>query len=179
MTIYVALLRGINVGTTKRMAMPRLREVLEAAGFEDVATYVQSGNVVLRGSGGAAKVGRGVEQVIEGEWGFEVPVVVRTKAQLQAVVDHSPFADEATEPKFYSVTFFPKPPPTSLLDDIEDAQGPDLVELHGSELYLWSPQGISNSKLAALLGRRALKLSGTGRNWRTVEQLLSMCGEEG
>jgi uncharacterized protein (DUF1697 family) len=179
MSVYVALLRGINVGKTKRMAMPRLREVLEEAGFTDVATYVQSGNVVLRGSGGAEAVARKVERVIRDEWGLDVPVVVRTKAQMQAIVDHSPFAKQATDPKHYSVSFFEARPPASLLDDIERVQGKDLVELHGHELYQWSPDGLSTSKLAPLLGRRAAKHSGTNRNWRTVETLRAMCEDAG
>lgn len=175
MGTYIALLRGINVGSTKRMAMPRLRGVLESAGFTDVATYVQSGNVVLRGTGSADAVARRIEQAIQDEWGFDVHVVVRTRSQLLQVVNHSPFADVADDPARYSVTFFEQAPPASLLQDIGDElRGDDLAQLHGHELYTWMPAGMSKSKLMPLLARRTAKLQGTNRNWRTIETLLEL-----
>ncbi|MCW2927898.1 MAG: hypothetical protein JWM86_1866 [Thermoleophilia bacterium] len=178
MTTYIALLRGINVGATKRMKMPRLREVLTEAGFEDVATYVQSGNVVLRGAGGVEAVRQGIGQAIREEWGFDVPVVMRTRAQLQAVLERSPFALGATDPKAYSVTFFETAPPASLVEDIDDElRGDELVELHGRELYTWTPGGLGSSRLMPLLGRRAAKLDGTNRNWRTITALVELAAD--
>jgi uncharacterized protein (DUF1697 family) len=172
---YVALLRGINVGPHKRIPMQRLREVLADAGFEDIATYVQSGNVVLRGSGSDTEVARQIERAIHDEWGFDVATVTRSRRELAAVIKHSPFADVADDPARYTVTFFPAKPPRALVADLDDLLGDDLVELHGRDLYTWSPHGISNSTLMPVLGRRSAKLDGTARNWRTVERLLAMC----
>src|SRR5690348_234259 len=102
----VALLRGINLGPNRRVPMPALRELLGAAGFEGVRTYVQSGNVVLSGKGSPRSVARRIEELIAEEFGFEVPVVVRTRDELADVVARDPLGDVVANPKLYQVTFF-------------------------------------------------------------------------
>ena len=102
---HVVLLRGINIGPRNRIAMPALREALEEAGFTDVQTYLQSGNVVLESRAKPETVQRKVEKLIEERFGLEIAVVVRTRAQLAAVVKRNPHAKVATEPKRYQVTF--------------------------------------------------------------------------
>jgi uncharacterized protein (DUF1697 family) len=175
MAAFIALLRGINVGKTKRMAMPRLREVLEDAGFDDVKTYVQSGNVVVHSTDSAAKVRTRIEQVIKDEWGFDVPVIVRTRAQLVKVHAANPLAKVATEPKHYQVTFFEKAPPAAAFRDLDDsAWGEARFELAGSELYTWTPRGIHSDRMLRDLARAHKGIHGTARNWRTLEALLDL-----
>jgi uncharacterized protein (DUF1697 family) len=82
MTRYIALLRGINLGPSRRMAMPRLRELLTEAGYEDVATYVQSGNVVLSAADPPDLVRERIEQLVEDEFGFHSDVVIRTREEI-------------------------------------------------------------------------------------------------
>jgi len=89
---YVLLLRGINLGPKRRVAMADLRELLEGLGYDDVRTHLQSGNVVLRATGSAAALRKQVETALATHCGFDVDVVVRTKAQLDKVVAHDPFA---------------------------------------------------------------------------------------
>lgn len=104
MARHVALLRAINLGSRRKVPMARLRELLEAAGYEDVVTYVQSGNVVLTSRKGPESVERDLRKRLSEEFGFDIPVIVRSREQLQAVVDrHGPA--EGQEHKWYLVTF--------------------------------------------------------------------------
>jgi uncharacterized protein (DUF1697 family) len=96
---HVVLLRGINLGSRNRIAMPALRTALEDAGFDDVRTYLQSGNVVLSSSAKAADVARKVERVIAKDFGLEIAVVTRTRAQLAKVLEHNPLRRVAKNPK--------------------------------------------------------------------------------
>ena len=106
MARHVALLRAINLGSKRKVPMARLREVLAAAGYEDVVTYVQSGNVVLTSRKQPASVERDLRQRLSEEFGFDIPVIVRSREQLQAVVDrHGPAEGQLA--KWYLVTFRP------------------------------------------------------------------------
>ena len=149
MPTYVLLLRGINLGAKRRLAMADLRELLEGLGHDDVRTHLQSGNVVLRATGTAAAVKKKVEAALATHCGFDVDVVVRTKAQLDKVVAHDPFAGKATDRSRYLVVFLEKAPPASWRRDIDAGDhGPDEVAVHGKEIYLWLPKGVHDSKLA-------------------------------
>jgi uncharacterized protein (DUF1697 family) len=172
---YVALLRGINLGARNRVAMPALREALEEAGFDDVKTYVQSGNVVLGSRAKPETVRRKVEQVIADRFGLEIPVVVRTRAELAAVVKRNPLGKVATEPKRYQVSFLEKKLPAKTLKELEDVAAPsERVAAHGRELYAWHPAGVARSKLWAKLAGKGLGVTATARNWTTVEALLEL-----
>src|SRR5687768_9154919 len=107
---YVALLRGINVGKARQVGMPRLVEVLDARGHGNVRTHLRSGNVVLDSALGEAELAADLEAAIEEEFGFAVPVVVRTGAEVAAVVADNPLASVVTDPARYLVTFFPEEP---------------------------------------------------------------------
>jgi len=171
----IVLLRGINLGSTNRVAMPNLRSALEAAGFEDVATYVQSGNVVLSSSDSVAKVGRAVERLIEKEFGLEIPVVVRTRAQVAAVVKRNPLGKVAKNPKRYQVSFLEKKPTAALMRRLEAVAAPtERVVSAGREIYAWHPEGVARSKLWAALAGKDLGVTATARNWTTVTTLLEL-----
>src|SRR3954447_11527451 len=111
MARYVALLRRINLGATRRVSMPDLRALLTERGYQDVATLVQSGNVVLSTPVQAAELPPRLERELGDGVGLGIPVVVRARPQLAAVVEAAPFAGVATEPKRYYVTFFAAKPP--------------------------------------------------------------------
>ena len=178
MARYVALLRGINIGPRNRIAMPALREALEEAGFEDVATYVQSGNVVLTSRAKTDAVRRKVEQVIAESFDLEIPVVVRTKAELAAVVKRNPLGKVATEPKRYQVSFLDKKLPAKALKELEAVAAPgEQVVARGREVYAWHPAGVARSKLWAKLAGKGLGVTATARNWATVEALLDLAGK--
>jgi len=176
-TRYVALLRGINVGKARQIGMPRLTEVLTDRGHANVRTHLRSGNVVLDSPLAEGELVTDLEQAIEAEFGWAVPVVVRTGTELARVIAGNPFADVATDPARYLVTFLPEPPAAdkvAALPPVGDGGGQYLVQ--GRELYLWLPGGISNTPLGAWKWDRLLGVAGTGRNWNTVVKLGELSG---
>jgi uncharacterized protein (DUF1697 family) len=177
MARHIVLLRGINLASRNRIAMPRLREALEEAGFDDVQTYVQSGNVVLTSSGSAADVARKVERQISQSFGLDIDVVVRTRSQLARVVERNPLAKVAKNPKRYQVSFLSAKPSAAVLRKLEEtAAEKERVVLIGREIYAWHPEGIGRSRLWTLLAGRGLGVTATARNWTTVTKLLELAG---
>jgi uncharacterized protein (DUF1697 family) len=175
-TQYVALLRGINLGKVRQVDMPRLRAVLTARGHEDVRTHLRSGNVVLDSSLPEAALADDLSTAIGEEFGFDVPVVVRTGAQIAAVVAGDPFATVATDPARYLVTFLAEPPDPDKVDALPPPEGGGDYLVRGRELYLWLPDGIQKTPLASWKWDRLLGRPGTARNWNTVVRLAELAG---
>jgi uncharacterized protein (DUF1697 family) len=176
-TRHVSLLRGINVGGHNLVSMARLRALYEALGCEDVATYLQSGNVVFRRDRDPAGVGRGVERAIKRELGLDIRVLDRTHADLAAIVEADPFPK--ADPSRRVVMFLAGPPGTEIAREIEHVTlGPDEARLIGREVHLHCPDGIGNSKLPGLLSERRLGVTATARNWRTVSRLFELSGDQ-
>ena len=174
----ILLLRGINVGPNKRIAMPQLRDLLTDAGFDDVRTYVASGNVVLSSSVSASKLGARCEKLIAERFGFDVDVIVRTADELAAVVRLNPLADVADNPKRYQVSFCDGEPDAAAVDKVAAAATPgERVVAIGRELYAWHPNGVGRSKMWTKLVGSGLGVRATARNWTTVTTLLEMAGE--
>jgi uncharacterized protein (DUF1697 family) len=171
----IALLRGINLGPHRRIAMPVLRETIASAGFDDVRTYVQSGNVVLASDAPPDQVERELERLIAERFGFEVGVVVRTGEELEQVIKRNPLGDVAVNPKRYQVSF--------LSSELDRERARTLADLAtdserfvaiGRELYAWHPDGVARSKLSAKLASPSLGVKATARNWATVTALREM-----
>jgi uncharacterized protein (DUF1697 family) len=166
----IVLLRGVNLAGRNRVSMPKLREALEEAGFDDVATYVQSGNVVLSSSASAKKVKADVERLLGERFGLDVAVVVRTRAELARVVERDPLGKVAKNPKLLE-----QAPPAEVVRKLEaTAVGKERVEQIGRELYAWHPDGVGRSKLATRMSGKGLSVKGTARNWTTVAKLLEL-----
>jgi uncharacterized protein (DUF1697 family) len=175
-TSRILLLRGINLGPHRRVSMPDLRALLSEAGFADVRTYVQSGNVVLSSRAAPAKVGGQAERLIAERFGFEVDVIVRTGDELASVVDRNPLAEAAEDPKRYQVSFLDGEPDPEVVERISGlaVDGERLVTI-GRELYTWHPKGVARSKLwAKLAAAGGLGVRATARNWTTVCTLHEM-----
>ena len=176
----VALLRGINLGATRRVPMPALRDTLSGAGFAGVRTYVQSGNVVLDSDEAPNAVAREIERLLAERFGFEVPVVARSRDELAAVAELNPLGDVAVDPKRYQVTFLATELSAETVARLEALEAePERLVVAGRELYSWHPAGIARSKL---WGRTASATGlggviGTARNWSTVTTLLAMADE--
>ena len=172
----ILLLRGVNLGSHKRVAMPALRDLLTGAGFRDVRTYVASGNVVLSSGVAPAALAAEAEQLIAERFGFEIDVIARTRDELAEVVARNPLAEVAVDPKRYQVTFLQESVDREVLGrlDLLSFEPERLVSV-GRELYTWHPEGIGRSKLwAKLASRGGLGARGTARNWNTVATLLAM-----
>jgi uncharacterized protein (DUF1697 family) len=174
----IVLLRGVNVGGRNKLAMPALRDALQAAGMENVLTYVQSGNVVLDSAAKPDALARACEKLIAEQFGLDVGVVVRTRAELAKVVQRNPLGDAADRDKLYQVTFCSaKPDKAALAKVAERAVEGERLLAHGREIYAWFPHGVGRSKLAAQLGKQDLGVLVTARNWTTVNKLLALAGE--
>jgi len=155
--------------------MPDLRGLLADAGFEDVRTYVQSGNVVVRSAAPASQVAAEAERLIVGRFGFQVDVIARTGEELAEVVARNPLADVAVDPKRYQVSFLEAEPDPAALERIVALRAePERLVAIGCELYAWHPNGIGRSKLWAKLAGTGLGVRATARNWTTVITLLEM-----
>jgi uncharacterized protein (DUF1697 family) len=178
MAARVVLLRGINVGPNKRVAMPALREALSDAGFEAVQTYVQSGNVVLSSGASAKQLAAKCEQLIRDTFGFDVEVVVRTRAELAEIVGRNPLGEVADNPKRYQVSFLSAKPKADVVRKLEELKAPseEFVAI-GNEFYVWHPEGVARSKLWNALAGKGLGVTATSRNWTTVTALLAMAAE--
>jgi uncharacterized protein (DUF1697 family) len=178
MARHIVLLRGINLGSRNRVPMPKLRELLESGGFDDVKTYLQSGNVVLSSAKTADAVRREVERLISKELGLDIDVVVRSRPELAKVVERNPLGDVATNPKRYQVSFLAKKPPAGLEQRLANAAADtERFAIHGREIYAWHPNGVARSKLRALLAGRQLGVTATSRNWTTVTKLLELADD--
>jgi uncharacterized protein (DUF1697 family) len=171
----IVLLRGINLGRSRRVAMPKLREELERAGLKDVRTYLQSGNVVLSSGLSPTRLATKCKRVIADAFGLDVDVIVRTRSELAGVVRRNPLADVATDPKRYQVTFLAEKLPAAEVKRLAAlATKSEQLVPHGRELYAWHPAGVARSKLWARLAGRDLGVSATSRNWATVTKLLEL-----
>jgi uncharacterized protein (DUF1697 family) len=169
-TRYVALLRGVNLAGRNKVAMPALRDACEAIGCSDVSTYIQSGNVVLTSPLPAARLGAALEEAIAERLGVETTVVLRTHAQLAAVLAGNPFPD--ADAKELHVGFLTARPGKAAVAALADLSlPPDELAVGRAELYFRLPNGMGRSKLAAFPFERRLGLGLTMRNWRTVTRL--------
>ena len=172
MPAYVALLRGINGGGNRMIKMADLREIFVAAGADDVATFIQSGNVVfIHSARSEAALAAELEKRIAKTVGFAVPVALRTAGQLARVIEDSPFP--AADADHLHVAFLSARPPANAPTIDARAFAPERCAAVGRELYLYLPDGVGRSKLAAavLAKPKAIGASGTARNWRTVLKL--------
>ena len=175
MSKRILLLRGINIGPNRRVAMPKLREALAAAGMKDVETYVQSGNVVVSSRKSPDNLARETQRAIADEFGFDVDVVVRTRDELADVVKRNPLGDVADNPKRYQVSFLSEQPDPDVVADLAKlAHESERLVADGRELYAWHPEGVARSKLWAALAGKKLGVTATARNWTTVTTLLEM-----
>ncbi len=175
MSRHVVLLRGINLGARNRVAMPRLRELLTGAGFDDVRTYLQSGNVVLSSEATPEQVAGECKRRIATGLGLDIEVVARTRDELAAVVAHNPLREVALNPKRYQVSFLAEELATEAARRLAAAAvAPERLVVNGRELYAWHPEGVARSRLWTQLGGRGLGVTATARNWTTVESVLAL-----
>ena len=172
---YVALLRAINLGRARQVDMGRLRAVLTARGHTGVRTHLRSGNVVLDSALDEPRLVADVEAAVRAEFGFDVPVVVRTGTELAAVVAADPLGPMVTDPARHLVIFLPAPPEPERVRALAPADLGDYRVL-GRELYLWLPAGSQDTPLARRPWDRLLGVAGTARNWNTVRRLAELAG---
>jgi uncharacterized protein (DUF1697 family) len=172
---YAALLRGINVGGKNKLPMPELRSLLEDAGYEDVVTYIQSGNAVLRSPVGRDRLARTLEEQIAARFSLAVRVVLRTHGELERIAAANPFGADGDEPKGLHVVFLDRVPKAGAIAALDPNRSPgDEFRVAGSEIYLRYPHGSGRSKLTLDYFERRLEVAGTARNWNTLLKLIEL-----
>lgn len=180
MQTYIALLRGINVSGQKKIKMADLRQLLAQIGFEDVVTYIQSGNIVLKSE---EKNPRALEKNIASEiyksYGFDVPVLVKSKEEIQDIIENNPFDNsedlEANRIYFVLLKAVPESDLTEAL--VNEIFANEKFNITANCVYLCCAKGYGNAKCDNNFFERKLKVPATTRNYRTMTKLLEMSQE--
>jgi uncharacterized protein (DUF1697 family) len=188
MATHLALLRGINLGGKNKVAMTDLRALVAELGHTDVATYIQSGNVLFTAGldTDCGRAARAMTDAIAARLGVTAPVVVVTREELAQIHTANPFPDEP-DPRRVHAVVLSAPPGPELIARLDAAIGkssakgaPDAATTIGRTLYLHTPAGYGNSDLAAAVLRIVSSpkagVTGTARNWATMTKLLELCG---
>ena len=158
--------------------MPKLRDILTHAGFADVRTYVQSGNIVLASEASPEQVAEEVSRLIKKTFAIDVPVLIRSERELAQVVRRNPLRNVAVDPKRYLVTFVSAQLGQEVLKHMRAVAGPqEEFTTIGREVYSWHPAGVGRSPLWERLSRKTLGVMATSRNWTTVTTLLAMADD--
>jgi uncharacterized protein (DUF1697 family) len=177
MTTQIALLRGINVGGNKQIAMADLRQLLEALGFSNVRSLLQSGNLVFQSDRrAAAALERLLEVETEKRLGVSVGYLVRTASEWKPIIARNPFPGEAErDPGHLVVVFLRDAPQAKDIKALQAAiQGPEVIRGDGRQLYAFYPDGQGRSKLTLTLIEKNLGTRGTARNWNTILKLAAL-----
>ncbi len=170
---YVVLLRGVNVGGKAKLPMAALRELCTSAGCEDVVTYIQSGNVVLRSPLGEKKLQATLEAAVAAEFGFAPAVMIRSAGEMAAVVDRNPYP--GVDEDSIHVGFLDGPPAAGAAGCLAALDcAPEQVRAVGRDLYLHLPNGVGRANLPPLIDRCLRPARITVRNWRTVTKLVQL-----
>jgi len=175
MKTWISLLRGINVGGKNILPMKALRQILEELGYQNVQTYIQSGNCVFDSSkSSSSAISENIAQAIDDHSGFSPTVITISKAQLLDAVRHNPFDAEKNEPKNIHFYFLSQAPTTENMGALQKLKQPtEEFSLSKSMFYLLTPEGMARSKLAA--GAEAkIGVSATARNYRTIMKLVDL-----
>lgn len=177
MTVYIILFRGVG-GATQLPTKP-LREALAAAGFRDVATYINSGNAILSSRKGAAGVTADVAKIAKKEFGFDKAIHVVTREEWAKLIDNNPFPGAVSTPKFLHAAVLAEKPEKGKVEALRGyARAGEGIEVVGGVAYLHTPGGFGTSKLAEKFDK-GIGVPNTARNWNTVIALAKMAGAVG
>lgn len=174
---YAALLRGVNVGGNKLVKMEQLRALCESLNLRGARTLLQSGNVVFRSEEkNRERLARRIEGGIKKKFWFEARVVVRSSADLRRVIQKNPFTiGKSRNPSLLQIMFLDARPEACAFADLRSShKGPEEMHLAGEELYIYYLNGAGKSKLTNDYIQRKLQVTGTARNWNTVEKLFQL-----
>lgn len=178
MKTYIALLKGINVGGHKKVPMADLRELLTKSGFENVQTYIQSGNVILQSSkSDISVIENNIQESIMDHFGFEISVLVKTRSDLKRIFNDSPFSEEKKKASYFMLLR------NTPEDDLVKVASEKVYE--GEEykilkdcIYFFCEKGFGQAKFNANFFERKLKIFVTARNYNTMVKLLSLSEEK-
>jgi len=177
MPVYISLLRGVNVGGHNKIKMEELRLLYESLGLSSAQTHIQSGNIVFKAKERSEdQLTKRICAGVEKRFGFRPAIVLRTTPELRKVVAKNPFVDrKGIDPSKLLVTFLSSEPlPAERRKLLTLKIEPEELRLDGRELFIYFPNGIARSKFSWSSVEKILRVSGTARNWNTVQKLLAM-----
>jgi len=171
---YIVFLRAVNVSGKNIIKMQELKAALQEAGFEEVQSYIQSGNLVLKSGLKAPAVTRQIKALITTEFNLDVEVFVKSRAQVQQALEHCPYGAECPPSRVF-ITFLDRKPDAALLEALQAIDHKEEVFAVWEEvLYFYLPEGMAKSKMGNPYFETKLKLKGTGRNVNTVRKMLEL-----
>lgn len=175
---YISILRGINVSGAKKILMKELASLYESLGFNDVLTYIQSGNVIFNSNiKNKDEIKKKIEKAIEQTYQFYVPVEIRTNSEFKNIIEHCPYnpVDLNEEGTKVLVTFLDSiPQDEKVVGILKYVQTPEKLTFVGTEVYLYCPNGYGKSKLSNTFIENKLGVPATTRNWKTVHKLYEL-----
>jgi uncharacterized protein (DUF1697 family) len=174
MTTFISLLRGINVSGHRMIRMEALIGAVVDLGFRNVRTYIQSGNLIFESNSIDTKeISGGISRKIHEDFGFDVPVITITAKELERVIASNPFSkNSAMDSAFLHVVFLSEEPDIPCIDKLHEIDfRRDELALIGKALYIYCPDGYSNSRLTNGFLEARLKVAATTRNWKTTNEL--------
>ncbi len=177
MNTYISILRGINVSGQKLIKMDALKKMYENLNFENIKTYVQSGNVIfLSKQNDPKKLEKIISSQINADFSFEVPVIVFDVKTLESIIENNPFAkDKLKNISFLYVTFLATNPSQLAIETIlEKKQENEEIEFTSNAIYLYCPNGYGKTKLNNNFLETRLKVTATTRNWKTTNELVKL-----
>ena len=175
---YIALLRGINVGGHKKIPMAKLRELLSKSGFENVQTYIQSGNVTFKSSvKSTLKIEQTIKKAILGYFGFEVSVLVMTRLDLKRIFEGCPFSEDKKKTSYFML-LHDAPDEELIKMASEKVHEGEVYAIIGNCIYFVRDKGYGQAKFNVNFFERKLKTFATVRNYNTMVKLLSLCSEQ-
>jgi uncharacterized protein (DUF1697 family) len=177
MNIYVAILRGINVGGKRMIKMDALKQLFASLGFSKVETYIQSGNVFFQcKKTSEEKLAAIIAKEIENIFAFDVPTIVKNIDELKQIIINNPFTkDKKKLTEFLHVTFLATTPAKANVESIEKLTfDDDALAIIDKAVYLYCPNSYSSSKLTNGFFENKLKVIATTRNWKTCNELMNI-----
>ncbi|NHM30905.1 DUF1697 domain-containing protein [Neobacillus terrae] len=173
MTIYIALLRGINVGGNNIIKMKDLKKMFFNMGIKKVETYIQSGNIVFQSDNAAEKLQSLIHEEIKNTFGFSVPVILRTAAEWNEVMRNCPYQEDLKEGESIHLTLLDKEPLIEVIEQLLRFKSEsEECYIRGKDVYLYLRKSILDSKISNQLQK--LKVPVTSRNWKTIKKLEAM-----
>ena len=174
MQIYIALLRGINVGGHRKVPMADLRELLNEIGLENLQTYIQSGNVIFQTSSkDIRQLEEKIKNAIIDHFGFEVSVMIKTRAELQTIFDDCPFTEDVKSKSYFAIlSAIPNEELVKIAS--EKVYENEDYHIHNNCIYFYASKGYGNAKFNLKWFENKLELNATARNYKTMLKLLSL-----
>ena len=174
---HIILLRGINVGGKHKLPMANLRSLLTNNGFKEVATYIQSGNIMVVSNESAATITKKVHDLIFDAFGYDLPLVTLTQEEIQEAIANNPYSASETDIKKLHVSFLASAPSIQSIDNTPRFETNDQFHVTDKTVYIHCPDGYGKTKYTNSFFEKHLQTAATTRNWRTTLKLLAMVSD--